>query len=105
MIQREPNKIAKMASNPAAGILGDTIEHYGLSQAEVARGMGVRPSLLNETLKGKRGVSVDLAMRAEAYFGMSAQLLVRLQADYDFQKAYYARGESIAAAVKPRAIA
>lgn len=100
MMRKNENKVPKLAINPACGILVDTIEHYGLSQAEVARGMGVRPSLLNEVLRGKRGVSADLAMRAEAYFGVSARLLTQLQSEYDFQKAFHAKHDEIIKQVK-----
>ena len=76
-------------SNPAVGLLMDTIEHFELTQIAAAKGLHISRSYLNGVLKSKRGVSVDLALRAQAYLGISAELLVKLQAQYDFEKSYH----------------
>lgn len=88
-------RVPKRDFNSAAVLIADTMEHFGLSQAEAARKMQISPSLLNEVLKGKRGLSVELAMRLEALFGISAGLLSRMQAEYDFQKVYHSNHEKI----------
>ena len=100
MITRDINKVPKRNHNPAASIIEDNLNHFKLSQAEAARRMGVRPSLLNEVLKGKRGVSNDLALRLEAMCGLSAALLVRLQANFDYQKSYHAHNDEIVKQVR-----
>lgn len=89
MIKREVDKISKPMSNPAVGLLVDTIEHFELSQIVAAKGLNISRSYLNGVFKGKRGVSVELALRAQAYLGISAELLVKLQAQYDFEKSYH----------------
>jgi len=89
MITRDADKISKPMSNPAVGLLMDTIEHFELSQIAAAKGLNISRSYLNGVLKSKRGVSVDLALRAQAYLGISAELLVKLQAQYDFEKSYH----------------
>jgi addiction module HigA family antidote len=89
MIKRDRDKISKPLSNPAVGLLIDTIEHFELSQIVAAKGLNISRSYLNGVLKSKRGVSVELALRAQAYLGVSAELLVKLQAQYDFEKSYH----------------
>lgn len=100
MIKRDLAKVPKRDFNSAVSLVRDTLEEFGLSQAETARRLKVSPSYLNEVLKEKRGVSVDLALRLEALFGVSASLLIRMQADYDFQKAYHANREKIVSEVE-----
>ena len=89
MIKRDTDKISKPMSNPAVGLLMDTIEHFELTQIAAAKGLKISRSYLNGVLKSKRGVSVDLALRAQAYLGISAELLVKLQAQYEFEKSYH----------------
>ena len=89
MIKRDTDKISKPMSNPAVGLLVDTIEHFELTQIAAAKGLNISRSYLNGVFKGARGISVDLALRAQAYLGISAELLVKLQAQYEFEKSYH----------------
>jgi plasmid maintenance system antidote protein VapI len=43
--------------------------------------------MLNEILNGKRLISTDFALLLEAALGLSASLLVRMQASYNLQTA------------------
>lgn len=101
MIKRDTNRVSKPLSNPASGLLEDTIDHYEISQSKAAEGMGVHKGMLNEVLKGKRGVSIDLALRAEAFMGVSASLLVRLQAQYDYEQAYHDKHSQYEKTIEP----
>jgi addiction module HigA family antidote len=101
MIKRDINKIPKASSNPAAGVIEDMIAHHNTTQSAAAKAMGVAPSLLNETIRNKRGVSPDLALRFEHCFGFSAKTLMALQADYDFRKAYHTNFKELKKKVKP----
>lgn len=94
MIKRDLNKIPKIKSNPACEMLKDTIEYFNLTQAKAAEQMGVNKGLLCQVVNGRRGVSIDLALRAEALLGISSELLVELQAKYDYQKAYHQKQEN-----------
>lgn len=68
-------------------ILKDEIEYRGLSQQKLASQMGISPSLLNEILNGKRAVSTEYALLFEAALDIDAEPLVKMQANYDMQKA------------------
>jgi addiction module HigA family antidote len=85
MIKRDINKIPKPLSNPAAGVIADIIVHHKTTQSAASKAMGVAASLLNETIKNKRGVSADVALRFQHCFGFPAKTLMALQADYDFR--------------------
>ena len=101
MIKRDPNKIPNPLSNPAAGVIEDMIEHHGLTQVAVANAMGIKASLLNAIIKNKRGVSAEVALRFEHCFGLSAKVIMELQAEYDFNKAYHAKFKALKQEVKP----
>ncbi len=67
-------------------ILKEEIEYRGLSQRQLAKEMGVSPSLLNEILNGKRGLSAEYALLFEAALGIDAEPLIKIQSDYDMQR-------------------
>lgn len=68
-------------------MIKDEIEYRGLSQKKLAAQMGISPTLLNEILNGKRGVSTQYALLFEAALGINAGTWIRIQADYDMQVA------------------
>jgi antitoxin HigA-1 len=87
------NEIPRCETNPACGMVADTIAHYGLSQAEVARAMKVSPGLLSDVVKGKKGLSAEFALRFEKCLGVSAEWLLKTQAFYDYCSAYHKKAE------------
>ena len=76
-----------LKSNPAAGLIQDELAARDLSFAQAARGMDIPRSRLSDIFAGRKGVSADTALRLERYLGISAALLIRLQADFDLSKA------------------
>lgn len=68
-------------------MIKDEIEFRGISQTELAREIDMPVSVVNEILNGKRSVNVDFALLLEAALGIEADLWLRLQADYNKQKA------------------
>lgn len=94
-IPRDLLKIPKPQSNPAAGLIRDTLEHYGITQVEAARAMKISPAQLSDVIRQRKGVSAAIALRFQACFGTPGDFLIRLQAQYDFQKAYHTKGPAI----------
>lgn len=43
-------------------LIKDELEANSLTQAKLAENIGVKPSLLNEIIKGKRGVNTEIAL-------------------------------------------
>ena len=81
-------------------LIKDELASRNLSQSRLARDLGVSASFLNEVIKGKRAVNTELALLLEAALGVPAEVWLKLQSDYNMQKAksnktFMARLESI----------
>lgn len=59
----------------------------GLSAAALARAIRVPPNRVSQILAGKRSVSADTALRLGKYFGVSPEIWLEPQADYDLRVA------------------
>ena len=68
-------------------LIKDELEANSITQAKLAESIGVKPSLLNEIIKGKRGVNTEIALLIEAALNIPADLLLNLQSDYNMQMA------------------
>lgn len=68
-------------------LLKDELEALNLTQAKLSEAIGVSPSLLNEIIRGKRGVSTEMALLLEAAINIPADLLLNLQNAYNMQTA------------------
>ena len=51
----------------AAGIIEDTLDYFDIPAPKVARDMGIPRSRLSDIFAGRKGVSVDTALRFEQY--------------------------------------
>ena len=68
-------------------LLKEEIEYRGISQRRFSAEIEVCYSVLNEILNCKRPVSVELAILIEAALGIEANMLIRMQTDYNMQVA------------------
>ena len=66
-------------------LIKDELEAGNITQAKLAESIGVSPSLINEIIKGKRGVNAEMALLIEAALNVPADLLLNLQRDYNMQ--------------------
>lgn len=64
-------------------VLREEIECRGISQTMLAREIGVRISLLNELINGKRNFTIEYAMLVEAALGIDADFWLTMQMNYD----------------------
>tara|TARA_B110000037_G_scaffold1819_1_gene2157 strand:- start:13707 stop:14036 length:330 start_codon:yes stop_codon:yes gene_type:complete len=94
-IPRDPQKVPKPLSNPAAALIRDTIAHHGVTQVEAAEAMKISKAQLSDVIRQKKGVSANLALRVQFCFGITGDLLIRLQAQFDFQKAFHAKNKDL----------
>lgn len=58
-----------------------------LNQKILAKQLDVKPSFLNEIIKGKRPITPDLAVSLEAALGISAEYWIRFQSQYEIDQA------------------
>lgn len=68
-------------------LLLEELECRGITQAKFAQQTGMSPSLLNEVIKGKRGIGTEMALVLEAALNISAKFWINLQNEYNLQKA------------------
>lgn len=69
--------------HPGEIMLQEFLEPLGISQYALAKAIGVPPRRINEIVHGKRGITVDTALRLARFFGTSAQFWSNLQTHYD----------------------
>jgi addiction module HigA family antidote len=66
-------------------ILKEEVEYRGLSKSKLAAQMGISYRTLNNILNERRPVTVEIAMLFEAVIGISPDLLINMQTDYNKQ--------------------
>ena len=69
--------------HPGAFIRLEAIEEFGLNVTAAARILGVRRATLSDLLNGNASLSPEMALRVEKGFGLSMDLLLRMQAWHD----------------------
>ena len=74
-------------THPGEMLYEEFIKPLGLTQAELARRLGVSYPRLNEIVRGKRSVTPDTALRLSRVLGMSADFWLGLQQDWDLWRA------------------
>jgi addiction module HigA family antidote len=57
----------------------------GLSINQLARDIDVSPGRICEIVNGKRTITADTALRLGKYFGVSPEVWLNLQTDYDLR--------------------
>ena len=63
----------------------DFMEPMGISINQLSRDIVVPPNRISEIVNGKRGITVDTALRLDRYFGIEAQFWLNLQSEYDLR--------------------
>ncbi len=72
---------------PGEILLEEYLKPMGLGQVEAAQRLDISLNRLNEIVLGKRAVTADTALRLARLLKTSAQLWMRLQADWDLHQA------------------
>ena len=73
----------------------EILEDLGMSQAALARAIGVSPMRISHVVRGERPVTAELALRFGRAFGQSAQYWINLQNAYDLKIAERAIKDSL----------
>ena len=68
-------------------LLKEELECREIKQKDFAAKFGLSYTVFNEVLNGKRPVSIELALLMEAALGINADLLVKMQTEYNLQTA------------------
>lgn len=59
------------------------MREMGINQSELAEMIGCLPKKINEIVNAKRSISPSFALDLERVLGTSAEMWVRMQAEYD----------------------
>ncbi len=73
--------------HPGKVLLEVYMSQLELNQTTLARQCGCSPRKINEIVNGKRGISPSFAIVLESVLGTSAEMWVRMQAEYDLWQA------------------
>lgn len=73
----------------------------GISQYRLAKEIHVPLRRINEIVLGRRGISVDTALRLACFFGTSPELWQNLQSQYEMDLAKDGLWDKIKETVKP----
>jgi len=63
------------------------MQPMGVSISALAREIAVPPNRVSDIVNGKRSITADTALRLGKYFGVSPEIWLNLQADYDLRVA------------------
>jgi addiction module HigA family antidote len=72
---------------PGEILLEEFMKPMGISINALSRGINVPPNRISEIVNGKRTVTADTALRLGKYFGVSPEIWLDLQSDYDIRLA------------------
>lgn len=82
--------------HPGIILREEVLKANDLRQDEVAKRLQVTQANLNRVLTGKAALSTEMALKFEHAFGISADLMVRVQASYNLAQARQQSAEIIA---------
>ena len=77
--------------HPGEILLEEFMKPLGISINKLARDIAVPPGRISAIVNGKRAITADTALRLGKYLGVSSELWLGLQADFDLRIAAGAR--------------
>ena len=81
-----------IATHPGE-LIKDELKERNLTQKGLSEMTGIKPSVLSETINGKRSVSLNVAVALEKALGIPAEVWMNLQTQYDLDSAQIAERE------------
>jgi addiction module HigA family antidote len=81
--------------HPGEILREDFLKPFGISINQLARDLDVPPNRISMIVNGQRSVSADTALRLGTCFGMSPEIWLNLQSEYDIRVARRQHGEEI----------
>lgn len=75
-------------------LLKDELKERDMSQKQLAEATGIKASVISETIKGKRSVSLNMAVALEKALGVPADMWMNLQTQYNLDSANIAERDN-----------
>ena len=82
-----------VATHPGE-MIKDELKERGMTQKQLAAMSGIKPSVLSETINGKRSVSLNMAVALEKALGIPADVWMNLQTQHDLDCANIAERDN-----------
>ncbi|WP_419949034.1 HigA family addiction module antitoxin [Candidatus Palauibacter sp.] len=86
-------KVNMTPSHPGDFIRTEVIDELSLNVTQAAEILGVRRATLSSLLNGRAALSPEMALRMEKAFGVSMDMLLRMQAWHDAARMRARTGE------------
>lgn len=86
MKNKKKQIIPAFATHPGELIKDELVERK-MTQKELAELTGIKPSILSETINGKRSISLNMATALESVLGIPTTLWMNLQTQYNIDSA------------------
>ncbi len=80
-----PHKKLLHPIHPGEILFEEFMKPLGISINRLARDIGVPPGRVSTIVNGKRSITADTALRLGKYFGVSTELWLGLQSDFDLR--------------------
>ena len=71
--------------HPGEILFEEFMQPMGISINQLARDIAVPPGRISAIVNGNRAITADSALRLSKYFGVSAELWLGLQAEFDLR--------------------
>ena len=68
-------------------ILQELLEQHKLSQSELARHLRTSPAYINDVCRGRRNITVELAVKLGKAFRQNPEFWINMQTSWDLQHA------------------
>ncbi len=81
--------------HPGEILLEEFMKPMDISINQLARDIAVPPGRISAIVNGKRAITADTALRLGKYFGVSPEVWMGLQTDYDLRVAQRAIGAEV----------
>ena len=93
-IMNKDNITPFVATHPGE-MIKDELRERKLTQKQLALETGIKPSVLSETINGKRPVSKNMGLALEQTLGIPADIWMNLQTQYDLDSVRIAEGNNL----------
>ncbi len=90
------------AHHPGRVLVDEYLGPLGISQAGLARDIGVAPRRIGDIIHARRGIDAGMAFRLARYFSTCEEFWLRLQMAFDLDKARHEIGARVRRQIKPR---
>ena len=80
-------ELIPFAATHPGELLKDELKERKMTQKQLAHDTSIKPSVLSETINGKRSISLNVAVALEKALGIPADVWMNMQTQYDLDSA------------------